>query len=136
MAELMNCKSCGNLYVKTIRDVCDSCWGEAEKRFERVYQFVKKKENRKATIQETSDHTDVTESEILDYVRTGRIQLTDLPGFNWPCHFCGKPTRSGQLCPACEKRLSEDLHESMSPVEGSGQRAYWVKNEHHERRKS
>ncbi|QDI91833.1 hypothetical protein EPH95_12140 [Salicibibacter halophilus] len=109
MTELANCPACGALYVKTAIALCNRCRQSKEERFDKVYRFLKKKENRTSTISRAVAHTGVAETEILGFIREGRLQLTDLPNFHMPCSFCGEATRNGRLCKSCEKRLQADM---------------------------
>ncbi|QQK81583.1 hypothetical protein HUG20_17800 [Salicibibacter cibi] len=109
MAELANCPECGTLYVKTVISLCDRCRQSKEKRFNKVYEFLRKKENRESTISETAVRTGVSETEILEFIREGRLQLAEFPNFHMRCAFCGDATRNGRLCKSCEKQLQGDI---------------------------
>ena len=86
MAELMNCPNCGSLFVKTnLRDVCETCYKEEEQAFETVYKFIRKRENRTATIYEASEGTGVDEELIFKFIKTGRLELAQFPNLGYPC---------------------------------------------------
>ncbi|WP_010676919.1 TIGR03826 family flagellar region protein [Bacillus timonensis] len=110
MAELMNCPNCGGLFVKTnIRDVCENCYKEESKAFEMVYKFIRRRENRTATIFETSEGTGVDEELIIKFIRTGRLQLAQFPNLGYPCQKCRTIIREGNLCIDCTKELRTEL---------------------------
>ncbi|PLR90806.1 TIGR03826 family flagellar region protein [Bacillus sp. T33-2] len=108
--ELINCSSCGDIHVKNkFRDVCPKCWKEEETAYETVYQYMRKRENRAATILQAVEATGVTEELILKFIRTGRLKLTQFPNFGYPCEKCGRIIRDKKLCPECINELTADL---------------------------
>lgn len=109
MGELANCKRCGRVFVKTVRDICNECYKEEEQLFEKVYKYIRKKENRTATIQEVSEATDVEESLIMKWVKEKRIHTKDFPNLTYECERCGKPIQDGKICEDCALELKKQL---------------------------
>ncbi|PLR78249.1 hypothetical protein CU633_06955 [Bacillus sp. V3-13] len=110
MAELTHCPSCDELFVKSqFRDLCQKCWKEEEQAFESVYQFVRKRENRAATIHQVVENTGVEEELILKFIKTGRLKVTQFPNLGYPCDKCGKIIRQGKLCDHCAEQLKKQL---------------------------
>jgi flagellar operon protein (TIGR03826 family) len=110
MGELANCPRCGRLFVKhSIRDVCEQCYKEEEALFEKVYQFLRKRENRTATMAQVVEATGVSESLITKWIKIGRLQLVHFPNLGYPCESCGTMIREGQLCPKCRTKLQTQL---------------------------
>ncbi|MFS0821615.1 TIGR03826 family flagellar region protein [Bacillus sp. 1P02SD] len=110
MGELMNCPNCGALFVKTnLRDVCEKCYKAEEVAFETVYKFIRKKENRTATIFEASEGTGVDEELIIKFIRTGRLKLAQFPNLGYPCQKCRTIIREGILCDTCSRELRSEL---------------------------
>lgn len=110
MSELSNCPNCNSVFVKTqFREVCQNCWKEEEKQFETVYQFIRKRENRAATIGQVEEQTGVEEELILKFIRSGRLQITHFPNLGYPCDKCGKIIRTGKLCETCAVELRKEL---------------------------
>lgn len=110
MAELMNCPNCGGLFVKTnLRDVCEKCYKEEQIAFETVYTFIRKKENRTATIFETSEGTGVDEELIIKFIKSGRLRLAQFPNLGYPCQKCRTIIREGNLCDECVNKLRSEL---------------------------
>lgn len=110
MGELANCPKCGEIFVKTqFRDICQKCWKEEEIAFETVYQFIRKRENRAATIQQVVEATGVEEELIFKFIRTGRLILTQFTNLGYPCDKCGKLIREGKLCETCIEVLRKEL---------------------------
>ncbi|EIJ80511.1 membrane protein [Bacillus methanolicus PB1] len=142
MGELANCPKCGEIFVKTqFRDICQKCWKEEEIAFETVYQFIRKRENRAATIQQVVEATGVEEELIFKFIRTGRLILTQFTNLGYPCDKCGKLIREGKLCETCievlrkELQLHEAEEERKREIEKrEKQRAYFVLDEKYHNR--
>ncbi|MGP3561712.1 TIGR03826 family flagellar region protein [Geobacillus sp. BK01] len=118
MAELANCAKCGRLFVKhSIRDVCESCYREEERQFERVYAFLRRRENRTATMAQVVDATGVEEKLIIKWIRAGRLQLVHFPNLGYPCDSCGAMIREGRLCAKCLGQLQADLRRAEEEKE-------------------
>ncbi len=109
MAELANCAQCGTLFVKNYRDICPACKKEEDKKFETVYQFIRRRENRMATLQQVTESTGVDEKLILRFIKEGRLQLSKFPNLGYPCAKCGQKIREGKLCDDCTKSLRADI---------------------------
>ncbi|MDQ0339897.1 flagellar operon protein (TIGR03826 family) [Caldalkalibacillus uzonensis] len=109
MAQLENCPRCGTLFVRTVRKVCPQCHQEIEQQYRIVYDFLRRKENREATIYETSEQTGVSVAQIKEFIRQGRLQLKDLPNMGYPCESCGTLIQEGRLCKSCRERLISEM---------------------------
>lgn len=110
MDELTNCPKCGDIFVKNkFRDICQKCWKEEEEAYEKVYQFIRKRENRAATIQQVEEATEVEEELILKFIKTGRLKLTQFPNLGYPCDKCGKIIQKGKICSSCAEKLRKEL---------------------------
>lgn len=109
MAELANCARCGNVFVKTIRDICESCYKEEEKLFEKVYAFIRKKQNRSASLHEVHEATGVPEKVIIRFIKEGRLRTAQFPNLVYSCQACGASISSGKLCKNCVETIKNDL---------------------------
>ncbi|WP_163578990.1 TIGR03826 family flagellar region protein [Gracilibacillus saliphilus] len=109
MGELANCARCDKVFVKTNKSICPDCVREDEKQFQTVYDFLKKRENRQATIPEIVEATGVEEDVILQFVKDKRIRSTQFPNLSYPCERCGEPIASGKVCENCRNELTSDL---------------------------
>jgi flagellar operon protein (TIGR03826 family) len=111
MAELANCPYCDKVFVKNqFRDICNDCWKEEELKYETVYQYIRKRDNRMASMQQVVDATGVEETLILKFIRTGKLKLAQFPNLGYPCDKCGTYIREGKLCHKCAKELREDFN--------------------------
>lgn len=111
-AELRNCPTCNDFFHYTgIREVCGKCAQDEEKMYEEVYRFLRRRENRAATIERIVEITGVTESLLHSWVRRGRLQPAMFPNLGYPCDNCGALTASGKLCEKCAKEIQTDLQQ-------------------------
>ena len=110
MADLRHCPSCGDFFNYTgVRDVCGKCGMNEERVYEEVYRFLRKRENRAATIERIVEMTEATESMLHKWVRKGRLQPAMFPNLGYPCDNCGKLTSQGKLCDTCTADIKQDL---------------------------
>jgi flagellar operon protein (TIGR03826 family) len=110
MGELANCPKCDKLFVETqVQDVCPACYKEEQKLFETVYEFIKKKENRTATLPEVCEATEVEEGLVIKWIRTGKLKLAAFPNLGYPCEKCKTLIRQGRVCESCAKGIQNDL---------------------------
>lgn len=109
MAELAHCANCEKVFVKTIRDICHECFLEEEKMYDKVYKFLRKKENRSATLQQVHEATGVPEETIIRFIKEGRLRTSSYANLTYPCASCGAPINTGKLCKECLKTIEFEL---------------------------
>jgi flagellar operon protein (TIGR03826 family) len=110
MGELSNCPNCNALFVKTeINDVCRDCYKEEEALFQKVYEFIRKKENRTATMQEVEDGTGVEQELISKWIRNGKLKVAGMQNLGYKCEKCGTLIKLGKLCEPCKKGIQNEL---------------------------
>lgn len=131
MGELRNCPTCGEFFNFTgVRDVCHKCVQNEEEQYQVVYSFLRKRENRAATVERIVEATGVKEELLYKWVRKNRLQPAMFPNLGYPCDNCGKLTKEGKLCEECVSELKSDLRtfeaarEFRSSVEKSQKGAY------------
>lgn len=108
--DIMNCPTCGKLFMKNaVRDVCADCYRQEEASYDRVYQFLRKRENRAATIETVANATGVEESLLYKWVRRGRLHTAQFPNLGYPCDQCGKIIKKGKLCDSCTSNIKNEL---------------------------
>lgn len=109
MAELDNCQECGKLFVRALRPICQDCYNNEEEKFQIVYNFMKKRVNREATIPEIVEGTGVEEILIIKFVKEKRLRANQFPNLTYPCERCEEPIADGKLCDKCSKQLVQEL---------------------------
>jgi flagellar operon protein (TIGR03826 family) len=118
MGELKNCPSCNEFFNYTgLREVCNKCAVNEEKLYENVYRFLRKRENRAATIERIVEVTGVEESLLHKWVRKGKLQPAMFPNLGYPCDNCGKLTTQGKLCVNCVAELKSGLRQFDAATE-------------------
>ncbi|MFD1067700.1 TIGR03826 family flagellar region protein [Oceanobacillus locisalsi] len=119
MAELANCERCNRVFVKQFREICDTCYKKEEDDFKTVYTFLRKRENRTATIGQIVAATDVDEHLLHKFIREKRLQPSQFPNISYPCERCGGPITEGNICEDCQTQLKEDLvqHEAEESIQ-------------------
>lgn len=115
MAELANCLNCDAVFVKNIRNICQTCYEAEEKAFEIVYRFLTKQKNRKATLTEIVEATGVSEKLIIKFIKENRLRRSEFPNIGYPCEMCQTTISSGKLCATCSKVILDEYeyHEEI-----------------------
>ncbi|MCK0470303.1 TIGR03826 family flagellar region protein [Halalkalibacter sp. APA_J-10(15)] len=109
MKDVMNCPKCGAIFVKAFRPICSNCYREQEANFEKVSKFLRKKQNRTASVQEVHAKTDVPLELIHQFVREGRILRSHFPNLGYPCESCGNEIQQGRICDHCRDNITDGL---------------------------
>lgn len=109
MGELANCTRCDELFVKTLRNICKSCYDKEEKAFKTVSQFLRLKKNREATLSEIVEETGISEKMITKFIKEKRLLTSQFPKLGYPCETCGTTITAGKICSACSEELLRDL---------------------------
>src|SRR5690625_7876288 len=87
MIELGNCAQCGEVFAKSLRDICPRCYREEEEAFEIVYRFLMKRKNREATMNEIVEATKVKEELIIKFIKQKRLRTSQFPQLAYPCEM-------------------------------------------------
>lgn len=109
LGKLDNCPRCGALFVRGVRDVCNNCYQEIEKEYDKCAQYLRKRENRGANITQVSEATGVSVKQITRFVKEGRISVANHPNMGYPCEGCGILIITGSLCDDCAKGLKREI---------------------------
>lgn len=111
MGELRDCPKCGDFFNYTgIREICPKCAMAEEKLYEEVYRFLRKRENRAATVDRIVEATGVEKELLYKWVKKNRLQQALFPNLGYPCDNCGRLTSKGKLCDDCANGLKSDLN--------------------------
>ncbi len=110
---LANCSRCDALFVKGMREVCPKCYQEIEKEYDKCARFLRKRENRGATIYQLSEETGVSVKQITKFIREGRISVSSNPNLGYPCENCNTPITSGNICDNCSRELRREIIQQL-----------------------
>ena len=112
MENISNCPKCNDIFVQSqFRDVCQKCWKQEEADFETVFKFMRRRENRAATIEQVCTQTGVEEELIYKFIKKGRLQTVQFPNLGYPCDKCGHIIRTGKLCGKCQDELRKAIND-------------------------
>ena len=110
MNELTNCPNCQAVFVKNpFRDVCETCHKEEELIYKDVYQYIRKRENRTATMIQVVNATGVDQYLLMKFIKSGKLQIASNPNLGYGCEYCGTLIREGRFCDSCKEDLQADL---------------------------
>lgn len=111
MGELRDCPKCGDFFNYTgVREICPKCAMAEEKMYEEVYRFLRKRENRAATVERIVEATGVERELLYKWVKKNRLQQALFPNLGYPCDNCGRLTSKGKLCDDCASGLKSELN--------------------------
>ncbi|BCJ87861.1 TIGR03826 family flagellar region protein [Effusibacillus dendaii] len=108
---LTNCKQCGRLFNRTMKDICPECVKQDDEDFMKVGQYLRA--NRGASPQEVHEETEVALEKIFRFIREGRLIAEKYPAMTFPCERCGLPIQSGRFCRSCSDELKQQFDRVM-----------------------
>lgn len=119
MLDLSNCARCGNVFAKSLRDICQDCYREEEEAYKTVYNFLSKRKNREATLEEIVKATGVDEELVIKFIKENRLRSSRFPKLAYPCEKCGVDIVEGRLCHSCSNEILTQVerHEELEERE-------------------
>ncbi|MCK4257403.1 MAG: hypothetical protein KAX49_00400 [Halanaerobiales bacterium] len=117
--ELKNCKECRKVFVHPVREICQDCFEQEDKDFEKVREFLQDAST--SSIEEIHEHTEVKTKKIMKFVRQGRLNRAGLKVKVYAnCQGCGEPVDGDEeYCPACKDRMIKGLQSDESVQQGN-----------------
>ena len=107
-----NCRKCGRLYnYVSGQRICPVCREREEEDFQKVKEFVRK--NPGVTVNRVAEECEVDISQIRQWLREERLELTSESGMILSCETCGTPIASGRFCDKCRRDLTKGLNEAI-----------------------
>ncbi|SNS49299.1 flagellar operon protein TIGR03826 [Anaerovirgula multivorans] len=112
--ELRNCEKCGRTFAYTGSNFCSRCSNESEEEdFKKVKNYLY--DHSGATIVEVSEATEVSEKQILKFLRENRIEIREEDNILLDCERCGTAIRSGRFCESCTVKLQKEFSKVLQP---------------------
>lgn len=100
-----NCRGCGRIFNYVSGPMlCQVCREGLEAKFQEVKEFIR--ENPGVSIQEVSETCDVPVSQIQQWLREERLEVTENSAIFLNCEGCGAPIRSGKYCEKCKYSMT------------------------------
>ncbi|WP_110112539.1 TIGR03826 family flagellar region protein [Bacillus sp. CGMCC 1.16541] len=110
MGDIINCPNCHSIFRKNaFREVCDTCFKDEERQFNLVYNFIRQRQNRTATLLQVTNATGVSEALIYKFIKQKRLQISQFPNLGYPCEQCGELIQTGKICGGCQARFNKEL---------------------------
>lgn len=106
---LRTCKLCGGLYYYRGfgYGYCERCTKLDDDMFHKVKDYIW--ENGTASVAEVSEDLQVSERQIYNYLKDGRLEIPDGSPIYLKCERCGTDIRYGRYCPECATHIHKNL---------------------------
>lgn len=115
---IRNCRMCGHIFNYVAGPIlCPHCREKMEAKFQEVKEYIRA--NPGVGIQDVAENCDVEPSQIQQWLREERLELTEGSVIYLQCEKCGAPIRSGRFCEKCKYEMSMDL-QSVLPKKSIG----------------
>jgi ribosomal protein L32 len=114
--DIKQCRRCRKIFQYRGNPTCPDCIRELDTLFDAVKNFLY--DNPRSSIAEICQATDVPESDLMTWMREGRLIMSKEAPPALRCEVCGKPIHSGRWCPACHANVVkgvEDAAGSFAP---------------------
>ncbi|MBM7615365.1 TIGR03826 family flagellar region protein [Alkaliphilus hydrothermalis] len=111
--DLRNCVKCGRAFAYKGIDICNRCAHDDEADFKKVKEYLY--DHPGATLQEVSEETEVSEKQILRYLRESRIEIREESNCLLHCERCEKSIRSGRFCNECVAEMRKEFSSVLKP---------------------
>ena len=109
--DVRNCKRCNRIFQYRGSKYCPNCMIELDEMFIKVRDYLY--EHPKANITETSEGTGVEEEIILEFLKQGRLELSE-PSLSYVCERCEKPITTGRYCKDCISLLDREMKKGFA----------------------
>ncbi len=107
-----NCRGCGRLFnYITGPFLCPGCREGMEAKFQKVKEYIR--EHPGVGIQQVSADCEVETSQINQWLREERLELTEGSPLMLTCMSCGELIRSGKYCEKCKNNLTNGFRNVM-----------------------
>jgi len=119
MLTATNCPRCGRVFTKIRNNVCPACEKIEEETFNVLKAYIE--ENPLCNMGQLSEATKVPIKRITQYIRDGRLEISQGMQGEIACSTCGKPIKTGRYCEACAIEIGKNVNEMFGKYgEGEG----------------
>jgi len=107
-----NCRGCGRLFnYISGAFLCPACRDKMEEKFQMVREYIR--ENPGVGIQQVSEACDVETSQVNQWLREERLELTEGSPLMLTCMSCGSLIRCGKYCEKCKANITNGFRSVM-----------------------
>lgn len=108
-----NCRGCGRIFNYVAGPfLCLKCREEMEAKFQEVKEFIRS--NPGVGINEVSVACDVPTSQIQQWLREERLEVTENSPIFLSCDGCGANIRSGKYCEKCKVTMTSGFKQVLN----------------------
>ncbi len=108
-----NCRGCGRIFNYVAGPfLCQVCKERMEVKFQEVKEYIRA--NPGVGINEVSVACDVSASQIQQWLREERLEVTEDSPIYLSCEGCGANIRFGKYCDKCKSNLASDLRSAAN----------------------
>lgn len=109
---IRNCRVCGRIYnYISGPNVCPVCKESQEAKFQEVKEYIR--EHKGASIPQVAEACDVDASQIRQWLREERLEVTEDSALYLTCESCGAAIRSGRFCEKCKNNMTQDFKQIL-----------------------
>lgn len=111
--DVRTCRKCKKIFNYLSGPiVCPACREKLEEKFQEVKKYIE--DHRGATIPEVAEECDVEPSQIQQWLREDRLELTEGSAIILSCESCGVPIRSGRFCDKCKGAMTNSFNNILN----------------------
>ena len=108
-----NCRHCGRIFNYVAGPImCPACREKMEEKFQEVKEYIR--EHKGVGIMEVSEACDVESSQIRQWLREERLEVTEDSAIYLNCESCGAPIRTGRFCDKCKNEVTKGFKDIVS----------------------
>lgn len=108
-----NCRGCGRIFNYVAGPfLCQVCREGLEAKFQEVKEYIRK--NPGVGINEVSVACDVAPSQIQQWLRDERLEVTEDSPIFLTCEVCGANIRCGKYCDKCKNTMTTEFRGAMN----------------------
>ena len=111
--EVRNCRGCGRIFNYVAGPhLCQICREKMEVKFQEVKEYIRA--NPGVGMREVSEPCDVEMSQIQQWLREERLEVTENSAIFISCEGCGANIRSGKYCDSCKAAMTNGFRNILN----------------------
>lgn len=110
---IRNCRNCGRIFNYVAGSIiCPACRESMEAKFQEVKEYIR--EHKGVGIAQVAEACDVEASQIRQWLREERLEVTEDSAMFLNCENCGAPIRCGKYCEKCKSTMTRGFNDVLS----------------------